>query len=583
MEDAELFAGTSGPHNASIAIVGESWGSYETEKKGPLVGPSGQLNDQLLARAGISRLEVFCTNVCSRQPPGNRMEHFYYPTTEAKARGQVPTRGLYPREETKADIQRLYLQLDRVRPKVIIAYGNWALWALCYGAGKVDNGKRPFLGTKVAGGIGSWRGSQLFWNTGLNGHIPRIPVIPTYHPAAALRNEEWRHVILHDITFRARRIAHGTLSNEPPQYDFTLRPTLQQIINWLDDTRSSGVRRLAVDIETRGGHTACICFASSSTRAISIPLMCVENPTGYFTAQQEVTLHRILRTVLAYNSGFEIVGQNYSYDMQYLRNLLLISPRIDLDTMVLQHLSWPGQPASLAYIASMYSRYYSYWKDEGKDWVEGIPEDNLWKYNCLDGVYTWECSYHLEKVLKQLNLSHFIAEEMDVLRLQYEMMTFGVAIDRQARDEMANDLQQELENFEDYFEGVLNPAIIPELQGKTKSKSAWYSSPAQLGRLFYDVLGLPEKFNRDTGARKADDDALQQLKIDEPILRPLLNKLQDYRSTGIFYNNVTSALEPDGRMATQYTQMPNTFRWSSKKNVFGRGMNLQNVPKGQED
>jgi DNA polymerase I-like protein with 3'-5' exonuclease and polymerase domains len=269
--------------------------------------------------------------------------------------------------------------------------------------------------------------------------------------------------------------------------------------------------------------------------------------------------------------------------MQYLRDLLLISPRVTLDTMVLQHLAWPGVPASLAYIASIYAGYYSYWKDEGKDWIEGIPEEQLWRYNCVDGVYTWECSYHLEHILRKLNLYHFVEEEMDVLRLQYEMMTFGVAIDRKARDEMANELQVELDDMEDYFEAVLNPTVIPLLQGKTKSKSAWYGSPAQLGRLFYDVLGLPEKFSRDTGARKADDDALQLLKVDEPLLRPLLNRLQDYRSTGIFYNNVTSALEPDGRMRTQYTQMPNTFRWASKKNVYGRGANLQNIPKGQED
>jgi DNA polymerase I-like protein with 3'-5' exonuclease and polymerase domains len=310
--------------------------------------------------------------------------------------------------------------------------------------------------------------------------------------------------------------------------------------------------------------------------------MCVENPNGYFTSQQEVALHRILRTVLTSDS-FEIVGQNYSYDMQYLRDLLLISPRVDRDTMVMQHLAWPGVPASLAYIASIYNGHYSYWKYDGKDWIEGIAEEQLWHYNCMDGVHTWEASYHLEHVLKKLNLYHFLEEEMEVLRLQYEMMTYGVAIDKEARNEMAQDLQLELDNFEDYFDAVLNPAIIPLLQGKTKSKSAWYGSPAQLGRLFYDVLGLPEKFNRDTGARKADDDALQQLKIDEPILRPLLDRLQDYRSTGIFYNNVTSALEPDGRMRTQYTQMPNTFRWSSKKNVYGRGANLQNIPKGQED
>ena len=60
---------------------------------------------------------------------------------------------------------------------------------------------------------------------------------------------------------------------------------------------------------------------------------------------------------------------------------------------------------------------------------------------------------------------------MDVLRLQYEMMTFGVAIDRKARDEMANDLQLELDGMEDYFEGVLNPEVIPGYRKRQRAKA----------------------------------------------------------------------------------------------------------------
>ena len=74
---SDIFHGTSGPHNARIAVVGESYGREEAGKQKPFIGQSGGLLDQLLASAGIPRDTVFCTNVISEQPPGNDMWQFF--------------------------------------------------------------------------------------------------------------------------------------------------------------------------------------------------------------------------------------------------------------------------------------------------------------------------------------------------------------------------------------------------------------------------------------------------------------------------------------------------------------------------
>jgi DNA polymerase I-like protein with 3'-5' exonuclease and polymerase domains len=311
--------------------------------------------------------------------------------------------------------------------------------------------------------------------------------------------------------------------------------------------------------------------------------MCVERPTGYFSPEEEYVLRGMLRKILT-DPAIELVGQNYSYDMQYEAKYLLIDPRVDFDTLVMQHLAWPGTPASLAYIASFYNRYYRYWKDDGKDWDEDIPEEQYWTYNCVDGVNTLEASYHLEACLRGLKLYHLLDEQMEVTRLQYEMMMFGIAVNHKVRADMALKLMDEMHNYDEWFQDCISPEARVAIIGKNpKTASTWWSSPAQLGRLFYDELGIDEVKDRKTGARRVDDDALLIIKSREPLLTPLISKLQDYRSTGIFFNNVTSGLESDGRMRTQYTQMPNTFRWASKKNVWKRGMNMQNVPKGDED
>ena len=125
---SDTFFGTSGPRDAKVMIVAESWGREEQLKQMPLVGTSGQLSDTILADAGLRRAEVFCTNVISAHPPGNDMLHYFYPTAEKKK--QPTTFGLYPRQELIDGLKTLYEQIAIVNPGVIIAYGNYAMWAL---------------------------------------------------------------------------------------------------------------------------------------------------------------------------------------------------------------------------------------------------------------------------------------------------------------------------------------------------------------------------------------------------------------------------------------------------------------------
>ena len=54
-----IFYGTSGPRDADIAIIGESWGEAEARKKLPFVGASGDELTKILAECGISRNSVF--------------------------------------------------------------------------------------------------------------------------------------------------------------------------------------------------------------------------------------------------------------------------------------------------------------------------------------------------------------------------------------------------------------------------------------------------------------------------------------------------------------------------------------------
>ncbi len=61
-----------GPEEAGVMVVGEAPGRMEDKLGRPFVGPAGKLLDSLLELAGLSRSEVYITNVVKCRPPGNR-------------------------------------------------------------------------------------------------------------------------------------------------------------------------------------------------------------------------------------------------------------------------------------------------------------------------------------------------------------------------------------------------------------------------------------------------------------------------------------------------------------------------------
>ena len=61
-----------GPTHAEIMFIGEGPGFHENEQGRPFVGASGKFLDELLAQAGVTRADVWITNVVKCRPPQNR-------------------------------------------------------------------------------------------------------------------------------------------------------------------------------------------------------------------------------------------------------------------------------------------------------------------------------------------------------------------------------------------------------------------------------------------------------------------------------------------------------------------------------
>lgn len=137
----QVVFGTGSP-TADVMFVGEAPGFHEDREGVPFVGAAGRLLDRLLAEVGIARDDVYIANVLKCRPPGNRD----------------------PRPE-EIDACKGYLrdQLTAIDPRVVVTLGNFSTKLLL----KRDTGI-----TRTRGQVYPW------WNRHL---------IPTFHPAAALR------------------------------------------------------------------------------------------------------------------------------------------------------------------------------------------------------------------------------------------------------------------------------------------------------------------------------------------------------------------------------------------------------------
>ena len=148
-----------GAATARLVVIGEGPGRTEDETGRPFVGRAGELLTKILEAIKLPREQVFICNVVKCRPPENRLPQY---------------------DEIAACLPYLYRQIELVKPKVILAMGGTAAQSL--------------LSTKQS--LGALR-NQVHRFRG-------IPVVVTYHPAALLRNPNWKRPTWDDVRIAAR-------------------------------------------------------------------------------------------------------------------------------------------------------------------------------------------------------------------------------------------------------------------------------------------------------------------------------------------------------------------------------------------
>lgn len=160
--------GEGHPH-ARIMFVGEGPGAAEDAQGRPFVGAAGKLLDKIIASIGLERKEVFIGNVVKCRPPGNR----------------VPES-----DEVNACIPYLARQIELIRPDILVILGATALKAL--------------IDPKAS--ITRMRGTWLTRSG--------IMVMPTFHPAALLRDPGKKALVREDMNKVTARMKDISVQRE---------------------------------------------------------------------------------------------------------------------------------------------------------------------------------------------------------------------------------------------------------------------------------------------------------------------------------------------------------------------------------
>ncbi|KKN64445.1 hypothetical protein LCGC14_0491330 [marine sediment metagenome] len=542
-----------GPQPAKFLVVGEAPGGQEVSAGVPFVGQSGQEGARELQESGIPPESCRFTNVTMQRPPGNRIDEFFRTSKKKGVQdGAIYHRGQWAMPVLLEGIENLRREIIETNPNVVIALGNTALWA-CTGEW----------------GITRWRGSQMV------GNIDDVSfrVVPTYHPAFIMRRWDQRWIALEDYK-RANR------TWREPDYDFLIRPSYGDVITWLDGIVSrlnNHTVKLAVDIETRSRQIACIGIADSDRHALCIPILCVENPSGYWDLEEELQIVLKIREVITHPNA-HIVGQNYIYDMQYFARQYGIRSRLSDDTMLKHHCAMPGTRRGLDFLSSIYCRYHRYWKDESKEWNPKVGEEQLWIYNCKDCVATFEANENLDAVIKAFGLTEQYAFQMKTNATAFNMMLRGVNVNKELKAQCSLELSEVLINLRNYVEYILSGFSIFGPKGVSSKK---------MMTLAYQIFKLPPKY-RQAGKKKAltaNKEAVEEwCHSVEPIFRPVLEAIREFRSLLVYKSTFAdSALDWDGRFRCSINVSgAETFRFSTSTDAFGFGTNMQNLPKKKD-
>lgn len=506
----EKYVPGCGNPQAKLVVIGEAPSFIEVQTKIPFTGPSGKELDRLLADAGISRSDIWLTNICK------------YPVPEQEKEGKkIPFQIRAKQAGINLDEQLSHLrtELSQINPNCILALGGSALW-----------------GTTGKTKISDWRGSIL---TGMG-----TKVIATYHPAHLLHSRGeitgyWaRQVMIFD--FKRAKAESETSELILPHRNLHVIKSSYELQDFIK--RYEKFTKPSVDIEALNCIPVCIGIAFTPDEGITIPLWNINDISNISTSELS-SIWILLAELL---SRSDVVGQNFGYDRDKIRRLGFICRSLASDTMLKAFVINPELPKNLAFNQSIYTRE-PFYKNEGM--YEGSIQD-LFIGCARDACVTKEVDLAMDADLDELQLrpyyENFILHLHD---LYAEIEQTGLRRDKNKQLALIKKYVgwDERVNFE-----------LFQLTGKTINTGSWQ----QVDELLYMDLKIPRR--KGTGEEVLTQ-LLNNVVKDKERRRVIDLILEDRRVKKTLGTYLLNPSDFDGRMKTSYFPCLETGRSSTQQ------------------
>ncbi len=595
-----------GPIPSRVMIVGQNPGRNEDLEGKPFIGAAGQQLDSLLFRSGVSRDDIYITNVVHCLTPNNRELQL---------------------SEIKACSRWVNLETQLVDPDIIVAMGGPAI--------------RHFLDT-----------SETVEH--LHGHPVRVNVsgreriiLPTYHPAAALHQTDLLRLLNEDFQV-LRGIVRGDdperyiVQDEYPHPVYCVADTPKKLRALWDEINAAG--EFAVDVET----------VDFGRRIWSVQISTAPGTAWFIPVSPEEGVHPF---DLSHLNATAIVHY-YLNDINYLR-----LPDRFLDTMVMAYLLnlpqglkqlayrmcgihmvnynevvRPGQrKLSLDYLHQAARRTWgdppaiseTKWDNRQgrivtrmkRPWhisrkinnllaqaadsdevdlldkwqqidaaeraevervlgpmpessLADIPLDRAVEYACRDADATMRVSRVLMERIREMGLEFVLHMDLDILPMVNDMMRRGMPVNVDHFRQLSADFGSRME---------AKAAELASLVGHSFNPN----SSDQVAAVVYGELGFVPGKRTPSGEVSTDDEELKKCKGPDGKVSPVSRGIIQYRQLsklkGTYADNIIRSSHPDETgQPCLHTKLNTTRvatgRLSSSKLENGEGANLQNIP-----
>jgi uracil-DNA glycosylase family 4 len=504
----------SGSKKATIMIVGEAPGAREDEKHTAFVGPAGKLLTELLEAEEILRDDCYITNAVKCRPSENA----------------TPSR-----QDVKACLPYLATEIGQVQPQIIISLGNTALQALTGRSGITKHRGRPV-------------------------QLGDATVIPTFHPAAALRSSHYLPHIKADLR-AAKRILSGDASGRLHTRTRLICNglQLQALIRKLEESPE-----IAFDVETTGLHEW-----EPNARVVTLgvswaPGEAAVIPLFHSSSEKYESLSQVWMNYLKYvleDKTKKFIAHNAKFDAKWMAKEGINIP-VTFDTMIAAHLLDENRQKGLKPLSELLLGADNY----GIDLKDTFNADlkTLAIYNGKDCDYTLRL-YHIfrDQLREQPRVARLFKKLMMPASKTFTHLEMeGTYIDHDLLHARTRHAQRVVKKLESY------------MMKFTKQKSLNFNSPAQVGVWLFNELHLDVVEKTATGAPSTKESVLLKLSKEHQAVRALLKYRKWSKFLSTYLYPWAARLDERSRIHPSYNLARTvTGRLSSSE------PNLQQVPR----